>query len=144
MNLKISAIERYNVSITKSQRKKYEPLEKKMKVLLGTFERSGKIRQDDDSIMQQIFQFALSNKVYEGAHDMIAKLHNLADVQIGRVVVQWCPGNDTATVVQCACRNVRPNRWNPLLRLVVIVPKQNSFAPGNVLYDRSNLCFLNL
>ena len=78
---------------------------------------------------------------HDGVHNMIAKMHSLAGVAVGRVVVQWCPGNEEVNVVQCTCRTAQDIEWRSLLSLVVIVPSKNSFGPGNVMYDKSNLCF---
>ena len=143
MHRRLSALRIYDISKTKAKEENRKWNQNKLRFFLAIFKRSGKLKEGDDSTMQRICKFVLSSKEYEGAHDMIAKLHNLAKVAVGRVVVQWCPGNDKESVVQCTCRThrIRTNEWKSMLRLVVIVPTTNSFAPGNVMYDRCNLCF---
>ena len=141
MDCKTSAYKIYHLSQKKAREEKSEEMQPNLRFILAIFKRSGKLKEGDGSTMQRICHFVLSGTEHYGAHDMIAKLHNLAKVALGRVVVQWCPGNDNNGVVQCICRST--NEWKPLLRLVVIVPRTNSFARGNVMYDRSNLCFVN-
>jgi hypothetical protein len=146
MQHQLSPCEVYDLSRNKAKEEGPNHNRKKLRFLLVIFKRSGKLREGDDSTMERISRFVLSGTEHGGAHDMIAKLHKMANVPVGRVVIQWCPGKDQTSVVQCVCRtrSTKTNEWNPLLRLVVIVPRTNSFGPGNVMYDRSNLCFLNV
>ena len=131
---------RYNRSRTKIKNTKREI---ELRIIFDIFKKSERLKEGDDNAMNVIASFVFACE-HDGAHDMIAKIHELGEVAIGRVVVQWCPGNEKASVVMCNCRSMAKTlKWKPLLRLVVIVPKTNYLGQGDVLYDRSNLCFLN-